>query len=57
LLPEEEIEDKYYFSDKAVAGMKRVREKMNKGRNQNIYIKKRGFLHSPYVITTVQTPA
>jgi len=35
LFPEQDIESKYYFSDRAVAGMKRVREKMNKGRVQD----------------------
>ena len=35
LFPEAEIDSKYYFSDRAVAGMKRVREKMNKGRVQD----------------------
>ena len=30
------INEKYYFSDKAVEGMKRVQQKMNKGRAQNV---------------------
>lgn len=30
------VEEKYFFSDKAVEGMKRVQSKMNKGRAQNI---------------------
>ena len=36
IFPEEEIEEKYYFSERAIKGMKRVKEKMNKGRAQNI---------------------
>ena len=35
LFPENKIDSKYYFSDRAVAGMKRVRKKMNKGRVQD----------------------
>jgi len=35
LFPEEEIDSKYYFSERAVAGMKKVRNKMNKGRAQD----------------------
>lgn len=31
-----EIEEKYFFSNRAVEGMKRVQSKMNKGRAQNI---------------------
>jgi len=34
--PEESIDPKYFFSDKAVIGMERVREKMNKGRVQSL---------------------
>lgn len=34
--PEDRVDEKYYFSDKAVEGMKRVREKMNKGRVQDL---------------------
>lgn len=30
------VADKYFFSDRAVAGMKRNRESMNKGRSQNL---------------------
>ena len=33
---EKEVDEKYYFSDKAVAGMMRNREPMKKGRAQNI---------------------
>jgi DNA (cytosine-5)-methyltransferase 1 len=33
---ENNIDDKYFFSERAVAGMKRVQSKMNKGRAQNI---------------------
>lgn len=33
---EDEFPDKYYFSEKAVAGMMKNREKMNKGRAQDI---------------------
>lgn len=36
VIPEDEIDPKYYFSEKAVAGMKRVREKMRKGRVQDL---------------------
>lgn len=36
IFPEEEIEEKYYFSERAIQGMKRVKEKMNKGRVQDI---------------------
>lgn len=36
ILPEKRIEDKYYFSERAIRGMKRVKEKMNKGRVQDI---------------------
>jgi DNA (cytosine-5)-methyltransferase 1 len=36
LFKEKEIDEKYYFSQRAVDGMLRVREKMNKGRVQNI---------------------
>jgi DNA (cytosine-5)-methyltransferase 1 len=35
LLPEDQVDPKYYFSEKAVNGMKKVKEKMNKGRVQN----------------------
>ena len=35
LEPAENIDQKYYFSNKAVAGMEKVRAKMNKGRVQN----------------------
>ena len=35
LIPEIDIPDKYFFSDKAVQGMLRSKEKMNKGRAQN----------------------
>ncbi len=30
------VDEKYFFSEKAVAGMLRVKEKMNKGRSQNM---------------------
>ena len=33
---ENSVDEKYYFSDKAVAGMMKKREKMNKGRAQDI---------------------
>lgn len=33
---EDNIDDKYFFSERAVTGMKRVQSKMNKGRAQNI---------------------
>lgn len=33
---EADVDDKYYFSDKAVAGMMKKRESMNKGRAQDI---------------------
>lgn len=33
---EKEVDEKYFFSEKAVAGMMRKRESMNKGRAQNI---------------------
>lgn len=33
---EKNVDDKYFFSDRAVAGMKRVQFKMNKGRAQDI---------------------
>lgn len=33
---EEEVDEKYYFSDRAVAGMMKKRESMNKGRAQDI---------------------
>lgn len=33
---EDSVDEKYYFSEKAVAGMMRTREKMNKGRAQDI---------------------
>ena len=33
---EKKVDEKYYFSDKAVAGMLRTRKKMNKGRVQDI---------------------
>jgi len=36
ILPEDEVDEKYYFSERAVRGMKRVREKMNKGRAQDL---------------------
>jgi len=36
LLPENGVDEKYYFSDKAINGMEKVREKMNKGRVQDI---------------------
>ena len=36
IFPEEGIDSKYYFSERAVSGMKKVRKKMNKGRVQNI---------------------
>ncbi len=36
VLPESEIEDKYYFSDKAVQGMLKSKHKMNKGRDQDL---------------------
>ena len=36
LFPEGEIDEKYYFSQKAVMGMQKVKEKMNKGREQDI---------------------
>lgn len=36
LVIEKQIEDKYYFSERAVAGMMRNRESMNKGRAQDI---------------------
>lgn len=36
IFPEDEVDKKYYFSEKAVRGMKRVREKMNKGRVQDL---------------------
>ena len=36
IIPEEEIPSMYYFSEKAINGMKRVQWKMNKGRVQNI---------------------
>ena len=36
VFPEDEVDEKYYFSEKAVRGMKRVREKMNKGRAQDL---------------------
>ena len=36
IFPENEIDEKYYFSEKAINGMKKVRHKMNKGRAQNI---------------------
>jgi DNA (cytosine-5)-methyltransferase 1 len=35
LIPEIDIPDKYFFSDKAVQGMLRSKDKMNKGRAQN----------------------
>lgn len=35
LIPENKIPEKYYFSEKAVLGMMKNREKMNKGRSQN----------------------
>lgn len=35
LFPDIEIAEKYYFSEKAVEGMEKVREKMNKGRIQD----------------------
>jgi len=35
LFPENEVDEKYYFSEKAVNGMEKVREKMNKGRVQD----------------------
>jgi len=34
--PEGSVDPKYFFSDKAVAGMERVKEKMNKGRVQSL---------------------
>jgi len=34
--PDAEVEEKYWFSEKAVQGMLRVRDKMNKGRVQNL---------------------
>ncbi len=36
VFPESEIDTEYYFSDKAIAGMKRVKEKMRKGRVQDL---------------------
>lgn len=36
LVIEKQIEDKYYFSERAVAGMMKNRESMNKGRAQDI---------------------
>ncbi len=36
IFDEKEVDEKYYFSKKAVMGMLRVRKKMNKGRAQNI---------------------
>lgn len=35
IFPESDIPEKYYFSEKAVAGMLKVKDKMNKGRAQN----------------------
>jgi DNA (cytosine-5)-methyltransferase 1 len=35
ILPENEVNEKYYFSEKAVNGMERAKEKMNKGRAQD----------------------
>jgi len=36
IFPENQVDRKYYFSERAVRGMKRVREKMNKGRAQDL---------------------
>lgn len=36
LMPEADIDNKYYFSERAVAGMRAAKEEMNKGRVQNL---------------------
>jgi DNA (cytosine-5)-methyltransferase 1 len=36
VLPESDVNEKYFFSNKAVEGMMKVKEKMNKGRVQNL---------------------
>ncbi|RLL43910.1 DNA (cytosine-5-)-methyltransferase [Oceanobacillus piezotolerans] len=36
IFPEEEIDEKYYFSERAVQGMLRAKKEMNKGRAQDI---------------------
>ncbi|WNF37190.1 DNA (cytosine-5-)-methyltransferase [Bacillaceae bacterium IKA-2] len=36
VFPENEIDDKYYFSEKAVSGMLRAKKDMNKGRAQDL---------------------
>ena len=37
IFPENEIDEKYYFSERAVEGMLRAKKDMNKGRAQDIY--------------------
>lgn len=37
IFPESEIDEKYYFSDKAVEGMLKAKKEMNKGRAQDIF--------------------
>lgn len=36
VFPENEVDERYYFSDRAVRGMKRAHREMNKGRIQNL---------------------
>lgn len=36
IVAEDEVDKKYYFSERAVKGMEKVKEKMNKGRVQNL---------------------
>jgi len=36
VFPEDTVDEKYYFSEKAINGMEKVKEKMNKGRVQDL---------------------